>query len=56
MVIITCGAMESVICFILASIEAMANRDERSKFAKIIAYAMLGQMKQALKILASSPF
>ena len=45
-----------MVCLILASIEAMANKDERSKVAETIAYELLGQIKQALKILGSSPF
>ena len=40
----------------LASIEAITNKDERWKVAETIAYELLGQIKQALKILAGSPF
>ena len=47
---------KSVVCLILASTEAMANKDERSKVADTIAYELLGQIKQTLKILAGSPF
>lgn len=45
-----------MVCLILASIEAMSNKDESAQVATTMAYELLRQIKQALKMLAGSPF
>lgn len=43
---LTAVRWKSVVCLTLASIEARANKDERSQVAETIAYELLGQINR----------